>query len=149
MKFIVKYFLALLTITAGIGIPTAVLAQQVQVQSPNNNISVELLCDGECTTGNWYLSVSKADAEETVLIPRIDLGLIRSNQDFTNDLTFLKAGEQTTITDEYTAVHGKSKERKNTAHEVVAQFENADKTRINLNIRAYNDGLAFRYDFPE
>ncbi|MAO66626.1 MAG: alpha-glucosidase [Balneola sp.] len=149
MKFIVKYFIALLTITAGIGIPTAVLAQQVQVQSPNNNISVELLCDGECTTGNWYLSVSKADAEETVLIPRIDLGLIRSNQDFTNDLTFLKAGEQTTITDEYTAVHGKSKERKNTAHEVVAQFENADKARINLNIRAYNDGLAFRYEFPE
>ncbi len=145
----VKYLITCLSIAFGFGISTFATAQEVQVQSPNKNISVELLCDGGCETGNWYLSVTKAGAEETVLIPRIDLGLIRSDQSFTNNLKFLKAGKQKKITDQYTAVHGKSKERNNTANEVVAFFENSEKAKINLIIRAYNDGLAFQYAFPE
>lgn len=145
----VKHLITCLSIVFWLGAMTSVYAQQVQIQSPNQQLKAELWCEADCESGKWYLSVSKTGAEETVLIPRIDLGLIRSDQDFSKGLKFLKAGKQKKITDEYSAVHGKSKERSNTANEVVVSFENSGKSKINLIIRVYNDGLAFRYAFPE
>ncbi len=32
---------------------------------------------------------------------------------------------------------------------VVVSFENQKKSKLNIIIRAYNDGVAFRYQFPE
>ena len=39
--------------------------------------------------------------------------------------------------------------RDNAANEVVVSFENPSKAKLNLIIRAYNDGITFRYEFPE
>src|SRR6185503_828400 len=60
-----------------------------------------------------------------------------------------KAGKQTSINENYTALHGKKSVCSNAANEVVVYFENPAKAKFNLIIRAYNDGVAFRYAFPE
>ena len=125
-------------------------SQQVTVSSPNSKIDVALFCQQTGDAGNWYLQVNYASNNMTSeVIPRIDLGLSRSDQEFSNELKFLKAGKPVLVNEQYTALHGKRSQCSNSANEVVVSFENPSKAKMNLIIRAYNDGVAFRYEFPE
>jgi len=125
-------------------------AQKLTVQSPNQKINVELFSAQDNDAGEWYLKASYRDnGKSTEAIPRIDLGLSRSDQDFFKELKFLKAAKPVLINEEYTALHGKKSLCKNSANEVVVSFENRSKAKLNVIIRAYNDGITFRYEFPE
>ncbi len=126
------------------------IAQKVTVQSPNQKINIELFSEKNTDFGEWYLKTSyNNNGKISEAIPRIDLGLSRSDQDFLNELKFLKAGKSILINEGYTALHGKKSVCKNSANEVVLSFENPSKAKLNVIIRAYNDGIAFRYEFPE
>jgi alpha-glucosidase len=125
-------------------------AQRLTVQSPNQKINVSLFSSQSNDAGEWYLKASyNNNGKTTEAIPHIDLGLSRSDQDFSKELKFLKAGKPLLINEEYTALHGKKSVCKNSANEVVVSFENPSKAKLNIIIRAYNDGIAFRYEFPE
>jgi alpha-glucosidase len=125
-------------------------SQKATVQSPNAKINIALFCEQNDNTGNWYLQLNYSDnGKVNEIIPRIDLGISRNDQDFFKDLKFLKAGKQLLINEQYTALHGKRSVCKNSANELTLFFENPDKAKLNLIIRAYNDGVAFRYEFPE
>jgi alpha-glucosidase len=125
-------------------------SQKLAVQSPNQKISLALFSAQNTDVGQWYLKASYNDSGRTSeAIPRIDLGLLRSDQDFSKDLKFLKAGKSLLINEKYTALHGKKSTCSNSANEVVVSFENPSKAKLNIIIRAYNDGVAFRYEFPE
>ena len=88
-------------------------------------------------------------AKKSEVIPQISLGLSRADQTFSKELKFLKAGKPVLIDENYTAVHGKRSQCRNTANETVVSFENPAKAKMNIIIRVYNDGVAFRYQFPE
>jgi len=121
----------------------------ITVQSPNRHIKAELFCKQNGDIGEWYIKASYSNnGKITEAIPRIDFGLIRSDQDFSKDLKFLKASKPVLMTEEYTALHGKKSVCTNSANDVVVSFENPSKQKFNLIIRAYNDGIAFRYEFP-
>jgi len=140
-KFLTGLFI-LFSITA--------LPQKVTVVSPNNKVSVSLFNARNTDSGEWFLKVDYINADvTTVAIPRIKLGLSRSDQDFSTELKFLKAGKPLLINEQYTALHGKRSVCSNSANEIVVSFENPGKARLNLIIRAYNDGVAFSYEFPE
>lgn len=128
----------------------SVFAQQVKLQSPNGKVVVGVY-NGQATgNSGWYLTVSYYDQGKiTEAVPRIDLGLVRSDQEFSKEMQFVKAGKPVLINEQYNAVHGKRSACNNTANEVILFFANQGKARINLIIRAYNDGFAFRYEFPE
>jgi len=83
------------------------------------------------------------------VIPQITLGLIRADQDFSKDLKYIKAGKTVPINEKYQASHGKRSQCSNSANETVVFFENPGKAKLNLIIRAYNDGVTFRYEFPD
>jgi alpha-glucosidase len=124
--------------------------QKASVQSPNQKISAGLFCQQGGDVGEWYINVSCNTAGKTnEAIPRIDLGLSRSDQDFAKELKFLKAGKPVLINEQYTVLHGKKSVCTNSANEVVFSFENPAKARLNIIIRAYNDGIVFRYEFPD
>lgn len=126
-----------------------VFAQEYTVVSPNQKIRIELNRESG-NPGGWFLKiVYHADSQVCETIPKISLGMIRSDQEFSNNLNLLKAGKPRLITEQYTALHGKRGQRSNSANEVVFAFENTGKARMNLIVRAYNDGVAFRYEFPE
>jgi alpha-glucosidase len=128
----------------------SVSAQKVTVQSPNQKISVALFNKQNADMGEWYLKASyNNNGKISEAIPRIDLGLSRIDQDFSTELKFLKAGKQLSINEQYTALHGKKSSCSNSANEVVVSFENPSKAKLNIIIRAYNDGITFRYEFPE
>jgi len=120
------------------------------VLSPNQKIKIDLFSQQNGEVGDWYLKVSYSkEGNFSDVIQRIDLGLSRSDQDFTKDLKFLKAGKVLLIKEDYTTVHGKRSRHQNSANEVIASFETSAKAKMNVILRAYNDGVAFQYEFPE
>jgi alpha-glucosidase len=124
-------------------------AQEVSVQSPNQKIIVSLLSRQAADSSKWYINAKYNNGGNiTEAIPRIDLGLVRSDQEFSKDLKFLKASKPVLINERYETPHGKKSVCTNSANEVTLSFENKDKVKMNIIIRAYNDGLAFRYEFP-
>ncbi|MBN2274224.1 MAG: glycoside hydrolase family 97 catalytic domain-containing protein [Bacteroidales bacterium] len=126
------------------------LSQQVEVFSPNQKISIALCNQQSADIGEWYLKIKynhKGKIHEP--IPEIWLGLSRSDQDFSKELKLLKTGKTRLINEQYTALHGKRSHCSNLANEVVFSFENPGKARLNLIVRAYNDGVTFCYEFPE
>ena len=125
-------------------------SQKVTIQSPNKKINVALFSNQNEDTGNWYLQVNYSDNDKvSEVIPMINLGISRSDQDFSSELKFIKAGKTNLINEQYTMLHGKRSQCSNSANELVLYFENPSKAKLNLIVRAYNDGVAFRYEFPE
>ncbi len=125
-------------------------SQKVTVVSPNQKIIISLHNQQNMDSGEWYLKVAYANNGRTSeAIPQIHLGLTRSDQDFAKDLRFVKKGKSTSILERYSVLHGKRAECSNSANEVVVSFENGQKAKLNLILRAYDDGVAFRYEFPE
>ncbi len=96
------------------GLPAG--AQRLQVGSPNHRITVGLACKQGGEMGEWYLELSG-------MIPKISLGLVRSDQSFRDDLHFVKAGKHARIDDEYTTLHGKRSHCHNRAYEITILFE--------------------------
>ncbi len=127
-----------------------VYSKEISLESPNKKVHVTLTCEQENNIGKWYIKVGYLDNKRvSEIIPKIDLGLSRSDQDFLAQLKLLKTGKQQQINEHYTALHGKRSICDNAANEITLFFENPDKAKLNLVVRAYNDGLAFRYVFPE
>ncbi len=124
--------------------------QKAVVTSPNNKINVALFKEQDSDNGSWYLQANYNNNGKTSnVLPKIVIGILRSDQDFSDELTFLKADKAQSITEEYTMLLGKKSVRNNAANEITVHFENPSKSKLNLIIRAYNDGVTFRYEFPE
>jgi alpha-glucosidase len=127
-----------------------VFAQKVSVASPNQKVTIGLYNTKNADVGEWYLNVKYTNnGKACEIIPQIELGLSRADQDFAKELKFLKTAKTMQIKEHYTALHGKRSQCSNSANETVVSFENPGKAKLNLIIRAYNDGVAFRYEFPE
>nr|WP_315153422.1 glycoside hydrolase family 97 catalytic domain-containing protein [uncultured Flavobacterium sp.] len=125
-------------------------SQKTVLESPNQKIIVALYAMDGTTKGEWYLKVSyRTDKNKSEILPKVSLGLSRSDQDFGKELIFLKASKPKTVKEHYALPFGKKSLRENTANEMTISFENPSKAKLNLIIRAYNDGLTFRYEFPE
>lgn len=126
-------------------------SQKVVLQSPNQKIEASLYAMDASNKGEWYLKVSYNNTNKTTseILPKVSLGLSRSDQDFSKELIFLKASKPRIVKEHYSLPFGKKSVRENTANEVTISFENPSKAKLNLIVRVYNDGLTFRYEFPE
>ena len=125
-------------------------SQKVVLQSPNQRIEAALFAMDASNKGEWYLKVSySANKNTSEILPKVSFGLSRNDQDFSKELIFLKASKPRIVKEHYALPFGKKSVRENTANEVTISFENPSKAKLNLIVRAYNDGLTFRYEFPE
>ena len=128
----------------------SLFGSNIELRSPNNRIGVSLLSEELKEETKWYLQVDYMGEDlKKVLMTKVSIGLVRSDQDFSKGLKFLKAGKSKLINEQYTAIHGKRSQRQNTGREQVFFFENKNKSKINVIVRTYNDGLVFRYEFPD
>ncbi|WP_345954349.1 glycoside hydrolase family 97 catalytic domain-containing protein [Mucilaginibacter sp. PAMB04168] len=126
-----------------------VQAQVLNASSPNRKINVRLLQRAGKSTNELYLQVIyKSGKQEVEAIPEIALGLTRSDQDFSKSLKILHISKPKLIKEKYAALHGKKSVCENSAYEIKVSLENSSKSKINVIVRAYNDGVAFRYEFP-
>jgi alpha-glucosidase len=121
---------------------TAQRANVWQVVSPDGKIimSVELALDGS-------LSYSVSSSGATVIEPS-PLGLVRDDASFAEGLKFVSKTARK-IDETYTLHNGKRSSCRNFADEATLTFTNADGGKMEVIARAYNDGIAFKYRFPE
>jgi len=77
------------------------------------------------------------------------LGIRRPDQTFDSGLTFVGASAPRDIDERYAMPSGKRKDHHVTGRERTLTFSNASGARLDVVLRADNDGVAFRYRFPE
>ncbi len=83
------------------------------------------------------------------ILPSLSFGIMRQDQAFVDGLKLVEAKPAKTIDETYTMLSGKRKTCRNHANEQTLVFENAAGAKVELILRAYDDGVAFRYRFPE
>lgn len=97
-----------------------------------------------------YYRVERGQGEtKTEVLPWSPLGIERSDQKFAGSLRFTEAGGLETIDETYRAVHGKRTARRSWSKQQKFTFQNPAGAKLQVHFRVANDGVAFRYEFPE
>lgn len=117
-----------------------------ELASPDGHILFSLKLEN----GNLSYKVHIFDSTgEYTVIEDSPLGLVRKDQSFVSGLAFEKATEAVHIDETYALMSGKNSQCRNNAMEKEFTFRGEKKGKIQLIVRAYDDGIAFRYRFPE
>lgn len=116
------------------------------LNSPSGNLKVTVTIEEGKV---FYQLFSKTGTSESLVIKPSPLGLIRSDGNFTENLSLENKSEITTLTENYSMVSGKQKELSWTANEATLLFKNQNGKQVQMVFRLFDEGLAFRYIFPE
>jgi len=114
----------------------------IQVASPDHHIVFSF----SLVNKSVYYSV---DYKNQIIIDKSALSLKFSDGEFKNDLKLSKSIYRE-ATEKYALVVGKSKNIAERYNEVSIPIENTvTKRKINFVVRVFNDGIGFRYEFPD
>lgn len=141
-KLIVGIFFILMLV------PCLVKADDWVLHSPDGSLSISVLNtkkrQGDDSGLFYTVSFNKKQ-----ILQQSPLGIDRSDEQFSKDLTLVSESKSVTIDEKYTLKSGKRLECRNYANEKTLTFRNKNGKQVQLVLRAYNDGVAFRYRFPE
>jgi hypothetical protein len=112
-----------------------------KVSSPDRSLSIIL------SNTNGRLSYQVTSGQDAVIKPS-SLGIETSDGNYSDNLSYIRSSSRK-IDERYTLTIGKRKENHATANETSVVFKNANASLLQVDLRAYNDGVAFRYHFPE
>ncbi len=117
-----------------------------QISSPDKKINarIQLRDSGQMT----YQVFSKTDTVKTEIIETSQLGIIREDQGF-DSLKIISVSDIRTFDQTYTRRTGKRLKNRNHYDEITLNLENIAGSKLDVVFRAYNDGIAFKYVFPE
>lgn len=115
--------------------------------SPNEKIKVELkTTKGKADRVYFKISYKNNDVYNEVL-PQSQLGIIQKNERFDN-LEFIGESKAIDIHDDYQMICGKRAHCENFGREKKFSFKNKNNQKLDVVFRAYNNGVAFQYVFP-
>ncbi len=97
----------------------------------------------------FYQVTSRTDTGDIMVISSSPLGIEREDQQFIQGLSFMSASPVETVDERYILLHGKRRDCHDFSNQRTLQFNNEQGSKLDLVLRAYNDGVAFRYRFPE
>lgn len=115
-------------------------AQTVTVSGPDKKIV--LTCNPSQATFSVRFN------GETVLADS-KLGVVREDEDFSRNLGVVKVSAPVTVSDNYALLTAKKKNISYTAVQRIVETKTPSGKKMNVVFRVSNDGLAFRYAFPE
>jgi hypothetical protein len=113
------------------------------VTSPDGRLEIGVTL-GTGGALSWRVTAGRA----TVLAPS-PLGLRRHDQPFLDGLRFVASPDPTPVDERYEMPHGKRRQHVVSGRERVVSFANAAGAKLDVILRAHDDGVAFRYRFPE
>ena len=122
-----------------------------QVVSPNKKIKVVVEMqpsDGEGLGQPHFKVLYKKGEAYIEVLPASPLGILREDQKFVSNLKFIGEGKLIAVHDKYEMRTGKRKLCENFGVEKAFNYQNSSKQPLNITFRVYNDGVAFRYSFP-
>ncbi|MEQ8704964.1 MAG: glycoside hydrolase family 97 catalytic domain-containing protein [Phaeodactylibacter sp.] len=114
---------------------------------PNEAYQVQVALDDAGQLSYTLLSGS-GDQVRTLLKPSA-LGLVRDDGDFSKGLQQRSVQTSSVKTSTYTLVSGPNLTPEHRYKEQIIELENASGQPLNLVFRAYDEGVAFRYVFPD
>ena len=119
-----------------------------QLSSPDGKLIVSI-DNVEPENQLFYQVSNRTETGEIVVISSSPLGIEREDQQFIEGLSFISASPVEVIDEKYSLLHGKRKDFRDFSNQLTLHFYNDQGSNLNLIFRAYNDGVAFRYNFPE
>jgi alpha-glucosidase len=120
----------------------ALCAERYSVNSPNSKISVSFWL---APSGAPVYSVSFSGS---TILKQSRLGVVRSDEDFSEDMTLDSASTMSVVADKYTLLHGKRLNCSYTGTRRVLYLKNRNSKPLEIIFQVSNDGVAFRYFFP-
>jgi hypothetical protein len=136
-----KFYISILVLVLLEGNLRPVMAQPAYtITSPDKNIVVS--CNPTAAT---YNVLYKGQA----IMQSSRLGIIREDEDFSKNLSFEKVSAPVLVKDHYTMLNAKKKNIFYQANQRIIKIRTASGKRMNIVFRVSDDGVAFRYEFPE
>ncbi|HCI55881.1 MAG TPA: glycoside hydrolase family 97 catalytic domain-containing protein [Bacteroidales bacterium] len=118
-------------------------AEIVTIKSPNQKITVSFWCT---PAGEPVYSVSLSGS---IVLKQSQLGIIRSDEDFSKMLSIDSVSNESVVSDEYTLLYGKRLKCHYLCHKRIFYLKNAHSKPMEIIFQVSDDGVAFRYHFPE
>jgi hypothetical protein len=113
------------------------------VQSPDGDLAVLFELDAK---GTPRYSIQRDG--QTVLAPS-RLGLVRDDADFSHGLQLLNQSPTESVEDDYEILTAKRRVNHYRANRTVFHLETAEGDKLDIEFQISDDGVAFRYVFPE
>ena len=133
-------------------ISTSFTVNAQEIFSPNKNIKVILVSkkkpDKSFSELVYFKILYKKDLKYVEVLQDSPLGISRVDQHFTDNLKFIGESKVVAIHDKYEMICGKRKICENFGNEKVFNYTNSTNQPLNIVFRVYNNGVAFRYIFP-
>lgn len=119
-----------------------------ELYSPDANLRVHVF---QSSNKELYYNVTvlNNNGSPKTIIKDSRLGLIREDQDFVRDLKMVEFKTSINNKDEYRLISGKRSQCENVYNQTVFFFKNKRGSLLKIVFRIHNDGIAFRYIFPE
>jgi hypothetical protein len=123
-----------------------------EIISPDNNIKVilgaEKTLDNKSAAAIFFKILYKKGQDYMEVMPNSPLGIVRNDQQFTNNLRFIRESKALPVHDKYQMICGKRRLCENLGTEKVFSYKNSNGQPLDIVFRVYNNGIAFRYIFP-
>ncbi len=120
---------------------------QWQIGSPNGNIEVSLWQE---ENGQLYYAVHLHKSNKPIeIVQQSQLGIIRNDAVFAENLKFIKSESQSNIVHEYNMIKGKRLQNKAKSNRLELIFENEENKPLNIIFEVFNDGVGLKYLFPD
>ncbi len=116
------------------------LSAQTIISSPDKKIVVK------CNAGKALYNISYRGE---IILRDSRLGLVREDEDFSKNLQLIKISSPVLVKDSYNILTAKKSRITYTANKRVLQMKTASGKKINIIFQVSDDGVAFRYEFPE
>lgn len=114
--------------------------QAVTIISPDKKLVVS------CDIANAVYTIAyKGEA----VLQKSKLGIVREDEDFSNNLQLVKISASTMVKDNYTMLNAKRKNISYLATQRIFETKTRSGKKMNIIFRVSNDGVAFQYEFPE
>ena len=149
-RFVVGLFLTATfgSVCAGIASGAPAPLGPVMVASPDGALVVSIAGTGAPSAATWRYRLERQDATPaTELLGWSPLGLTRQDAAFT-PLHLVSASTPRPLTVSYTMPFGKRRSVTRTATSRVLHFQSPSGQPVDFEVRVFDDGLAFRYVFP-
>ena len=128
---------------------SCVFAQGTEWRLPNLPKTLEFVLQLNNGVLTYHVEAVQKDSNAVSIVEESPMGITRKDQDFTSGLTFVSESDITTIDETYSMLIGKKSMIRNNGIEKTFTFANQNGAKLQVIVRAYADGVAFRYRFPE
>ncbi|PJJ07801.1 glycosyl hydrolase family 97 [Flavobacterium sp. 1] len=143
MRVSIKHSISLLFVILSLSINAQ------EIISPNGKVKVVLNLSEKNTVNNLlYKVLYKVENKFTEVLPDSKLGINRADEQFVENLHLIATSKLVSVHDKYKMVCGKRQLCENLGTEKTFSFQNSNHQPLDIVFRVYNDGIAFRYTFP-